>query len=504
MPSREEIQKSLESVRQDKRFFGHPRGLATLFFTEFGERFSYYGMRALLIYYMTHKVLEGGLGFADAKAGSVYGLYVSMVYLLCLGGGWVADRITGQRKAVVIGGFMIALGEFCLVAPTETSFYSGLVLLMMGTGMLKGNVSTIVGQLYAPGDPRRDAGFSIFYMGINLGAMLSPILCGLVAKYYGWRMGFALAGIGMLAGLAQYAIFHKHLGSAGLYPASTGDPVQDSRQKRQAILFVGGGLGLFAILAILGGMGVIEFSATAISSGLGWVLVAISTAVFSWLIFGSGWTPEERKSSAAILVLFVSSALFWASFEQAGSTLSLFAERSTDRHVFGWIFPPAWFQNVEATFVVLLAPVFAWLWLKLARRGKEPSSPAKFAWALVFGAAAFAILIPASMIAIRGTQVALWWLIGTYFLQALGELSLSPVGLSAVSKLAPVRIQGFTMGIWFLSTSIGNWMAGHATSFYASMSLPTFFATVAGFTLVVALALTMVIKPTVRLMPGMK
>src|SRR5579862_5479340 len=298
--------KSLEAVRQDRSFFGHPRGLATLFFTEFGERFSYYGMRGLLIYYMTHKVAEGGLGFGDAKAGSVYGLYTAMVYLLCLGGGWVADRITGQRTAVVIGGFMIAIGEFCLVVPTETSFYCGLVLLMMGTGMLKGNVSTIVGQLYAPGDVRRDSGFSIFYMGINSGALLSPILCGLVAQYYGWRMGFALAGVGMILGLVQYAIFHHHLGSVGQHPASTGDPEKDRQQKRNAIVAVGAGLGVFALLAVLGAAGVIEFTATAISKGLGWVLLAITVSVFSWLIFGSGWTPEERKRSSAILVLFAS------------------------------------------------------------------------------------------------------------------------------------------------------------------------------------------------------
>src|SRR5579862_5938048 len=210
--------KSLEAVRQDRSFFGHPRGLATLFFTEFGERFSYYGMRGLLIYYMTHKVAEGGLGFGDAKAGSVYGLYTAMVYLLCLGGGWVADRITGQRTAVVIGGFMIAIGEFCLVVPTEVSFYCGLVLLMMGTGMLKGNVSTIVGQLYAPGDPRRDAGFSIFYMGINIGALVSPLICGYVGEKISWRLGFGVAGVGMLLGVIQYALGGKYLGSAGLHP----------------------------------------------------------------------------------------------------------------------------------------------------------------------------------------------------------------------------------------------------------------------------------------------
>jgi POT family proton-dependent oligopeptide transporter len=500
-----EDQQSLNAVQADTSFFGHPRGLATLFFTEMWERFSYYGMRAILIFYMVHKIGEGGLGFGDSKAGSVYGLYTSMVYLLCLGGGWIADRVTGQRRAVLIGGIFIAAGEFCLVVPSEISFYAGLVLLMMGTGLLKGNVSTIVGQLYAKGDPRRDSGFSIFYMGINIGALISPIFCGWVGETISWRLGFGLAGVGMLAGLIQYVLQGKYLGSAGLHPASTGDAALDRRQKRNATLAVGGGLGIFAVLGVLGATGALAFTATAISDGVGWVQLAISVAVFSWLLLGGGWSQEERKRSAAILVLFVASALFWASFEQAGSTLSLFAERNTDRHLpFGFLFPASWFQFVQPIFVVALAPVFAWLWIALNRRRLEPPSPGKFTLGLVFAGLAFAILVPAAQVASKGTQVAMWWLIGTYFLQTLGELSLSPVGLSAMSKLAPDRAAGFMMGIWFLSISIGNWLAGKAVSLSASMPMPTLFGAVAGFSIVAALALAVLIKPTVKLMSGVK
>ena len=500
-----EDRQSLNAVQADTSFFGHPRGLATLFFTEMWERFSYYGMRAILIFYMVHKISEGGLGFGDAKAGSVYGLYTSMVYLLCLGGGWIADRVTGQRRAVLIGGIFIAAGEFCLVVPSEVSFYAGLVLLMMGTGLLKGNVSTIVGQLYARGDARRDSGFSIFYMGINIGALISPIFCGWVGETISWRWGFGLAGIGMLAGLVQYVLQGKYLGSAGLHPASTGNAELDRRQKRNATLAVGGGLGFLAVLGILGATGVLALTATAISDGVGWVQLAISVAVFSWLLLGGGWSPEERKRSGAILVLFVASALFWASFEQAGSTLSLFAERNTDRHLaFGFLFPASWFQFVQPIFVVALAPVFAWLWIALNRRRLEPPSPGKFTLGLVFAGLAFAILVPAAQAATKGTQVAMWWLIGTYFLQTLGELSLSPVGLSAMSKLAPDRAAGFMMGIWFLSISIGNWLAGKAVSLSASMAMPTLFGAVAGFSMVAALALAVLIKPTVRLMSGVK
>jgi len=488
----------------DTRFFGHPRGLATLFFTEMWERFSYYGMRAILILFMTDKIVHGGLGFNDDKAGAVYGLYVSMVYLLCLGGGWVADRITGQRRAVLVGGIFISLGEFCLVAPSELSFYAGLVLLMMGTGLLKGNVSTIVGQLYGKGDPRRDSGFSLFYMGINLGALISPIICGYVGEKISWRLGFGVAGLGMLLGLAQYLWGSRHLGSAGLYPATTGNAERDQRQKRNAWLAVGGGLGVFALLGLLGAAGVVQFTATGIANGEGWALLGISLVVFAWMIGSGGWSVEERKRSTAILVLFVASALFWASFEQAGSSLNLFAERDTNRMVLGWEFPAGWFQFVQPIFVVVLAPVFAWIWLAMGRKGLEPSSPAKFSLGLLWAGLAFAILVPAAQMTGHGAQVGIWWLTGTYFLQTLGELCLSPVGLSAMTKLAPDRAQGFVMGIWFLSTSIGNWLAGKAVSLEASMALPTLFGSVAAFSIVAAVLLALMIRPTVRLMAGVK
>jgi POT family proton-dependent oligopeptide transporter len=500
--------RSLDAIQADTSFFGHPRGLATLFFTEMWERFSYYGMRALLILYMVDKVAHGGLGFGDVKAGSIYGLYTSMVYLLCLGGGWIADRVTGQRRAVLMGGIFIAAGEFCLMLPSEISFYTGLVLLMMGTGLLKGNVSTIVGQLYARNDTRRDSGFSIFYMGINTGALISPIFCGWVGERISWRWGFGLAGLGMLAGLIQYVLGYKHLGTAGLHPASTGDAVRDRKQRNDALLAVGGVIGVIALLAILSALGVLPITATKVGDALGWIELAIAIVVFSWLLGGKGWTTEERKRSAAVLVLFVASALFWASFEQAGSTLNLFAERNTDRALpfptpFN-LFPASWFQTVEPVFVVVLSPVAAWIWLSLARRKKEPSSPAKFALGLLFAGLAFALLVPPASRVAFGEQAALWWLMGTYLLQALGELCLSPIGLSATSKLAPDRAAGFMMGIWFVSIAIGNWLAGYAVSLSVKMSMPSVFGAVAMFSIAAALVLALLIKPTVRLMLGVK
>jgi POT family proton-dependent oligopeptide transporter len=502
MPPSANPDSALEAARADSSFFGHPRGLATLFMTEMFERFSYYGMRAILILFMVASVDKGGLGFADQKAGSVYGLYTAMVYLMCLGGGWIADRITGQRKAVLIGGVLIACGEFALVVPGEAFFYLGLVLLMAGTGMLKGNVSTIVGQLYAPGDLRRDSGFSIFYMGINIGALISPLICGYVAERISWRLGFGVAGLGMLLGLIQYMITSRHLGSAGLHPASTGDPERDRRDRKSAIVGVSAGVGVLALLGVLAALGVIVLSPTAISAGLGWCLLAISVVVFSWLIFFGDWSPVERKRCAAILVLFVASALFWAAFEQAGSSLNLFAERFTNCNILGFDFPASWYQSVQPVFVVALAPVFAWLWLAMGKR--QPPSPGKFLFGLLFGGLAFLILVPAANMTLGGAKVGPWWLIGTYFLQTLGELCLSPVGLSAMTKLAPERAAGFMMGIWFLSTSIGNWLAGNAVTLSASMSLPTMFSSVGWFSIGAAVVLGLLIKPTMRLMQGVK
>ncbi len=339
-------------------------------------------------------------------------------------------------------------------------------------------------------------------MGINLGALLAPIFCSYVAEKINWRLGFAVAGFGMLLGLVQFLWGSRHLGDAGLHPATTGDPARDRVQKRNASLAVGAFAGVFLLIGVLGATGVVAVAT--LSEGLGWALLLISVVVFSWLLLSKDWTPEERRRSAAVLVLFVSSALFWASFEQAGSSLNLFAAEKTNRFIGTWEFPAGWFQFVQPIFVVTLAPVFAWIWLSMARKRVEPSSPAKFTLGLLFAGLAFAILVPAAQMTMTGTKVAIWWLVGTYFLQTLGELCLSPVGLSAMTKLAPDRAAGFMMGIWFLSTSVGNWLAGQSLSLYASMPLPKVFGAVAGFTFAAAVVLALLIRPTVRLMSGVK
>src|SRR5437763_352341 len=267
---------------------------------------------------MVAPVNKGGLGFDVAKSGAIYGLYTAMVYLVSLPGGWIADRILGQRRAVLYGGIVIALGHFSMAVPGLATFYLGLALIVVGTGLLKPNISTMVGQLYGAYDYRRDAGFSIFYMGINIGAFLSPIFCGYVGEHFSWRLGFGLCGLGMLAGLAQYAVMGRHLGQAGLHPASSGNPAEDRRQKRTAVRALGAGAAILVLIAVLGATGIVPLDANVISDGLGWCLLGISALVFAWLIFFGEWSAEERKRSAAILVLFISSALFWAAFEQAG------------------------------------------------------------------------------------------------------------------------------------------------------------------------------------------
>src|SRR6185436_19980703 len=361
----------------DRAFFGHPRGLSTLFFTEMWERFSYYGMRALLILFMTASVSTGGLGFDTAAAGAVYGLYTSMVYMSTLPGGWIADRVIGQRRAVLYGGILIACGHFSMAFPSLSTFYLGLFLIVIGTGLLKGNVSVIVGQLYSKGDIRRDAGFSIFYMGINLGAFIAPLVCGWLGQEVSWHLGFAAAGVGMTLGVIQYVLGGKNLGTAGLYPAPAESPEAAERLQRNALI-----TGV-ALLAVLGGFGfgaytgAIPITAKQVADGAGVMLLLIVVFFFGWLFTSSNWTAEERKKLYVIGVLFLAAALFWSVFEQAGSTLNLFADRNTYNNFFGFDFQSSWFQSMNSLFLIIFAPIMALLWVRMSARGNEPSSPMK-------------------------------------------------------------------------------------------------------------------------------
>ncbi len=486
----------------DRGFFGHPKGLSTLFFTEMWERFGYYGMRGLLILFMTAPAAAGGLGFSVAKAGAIYGIYTSMVYLASLPGGWIADRILGQQRAVLVGGLIMSVGYLTLSAPGLAPFYTGLVLVVLGTGLLKPNISTIVGQLYSPEDRRRDAGFSIFYMGINLGAFLAPLVCGFVGETYNYRWGLALAGVGMVIGLVTFVRGRPRLGEAGLHPAAPKEEAERAAVRRK-LYRAGLGLALVVVAAVAGeAAGLYELTAEVVVNLVGLFLFAVVIALFGWMFFAGDWTPVERKRLIAILVLFLVSCFFWSVFEQAGSTLNLFAKQDTERLLFGFEFPASWLQSLNSFFIWTLAPVFAWLWMRLGPR--EPSSPAKFAWGMVLVGAGFLVLVPPALGVQGGEKAAFHWLLLTYLLHTMGELCLSPVGLSAVTKLAPARVAGMMMGVWFVSISMGNYLGGRIASVYEAFPLPLLFGVVGGFAVAVGLVLALFVKPIVRLMGGVK
>ena len=505
-------QPGLGDPASDKAFFGHPRGLATLFFSEMWERFSYYGMRGFLLLYMTASASVGGMGLDAATAAPIYGMYTSMVYLANLPGGWVADRLIGQRRAVLYGGILIAAGHFSLAIAATGMFYLGLMLIVLGTGLLKPNISVIVGQLYPQKDVRRDAAFSLFYMGINLGAFLGPLITGYLAqndafraRLLGWGMdpnsawhwGFGAAGVGMTLGLIQYVLGARALGSAGLKTVSTGDTAKDAQMRSRALMILG--IGVAALLLFGAGIatGVLPFAIQQIVDAYTWVLFGITFAFFGWLFLAGKWTVEERKRLYLIVVFFVAAAMFWAVFEQAGSTLNLFADRSTRNVAFGWEFPSSWWQSVNAMLIFILAPLFAWLWVRLGKN--DPSTPTKFAVGLIGVGLGFLVLVPGAQIALTGAKVGVGWLFMVYLIHTVAELCLSPVGLSAMTKLAPARIVSQMMGVWFLGASIGNFLGGQAASFYETMELPTLLMAVAVLPILAGIVMLAVRKPFTRL-----
>ena len=479
-------------------FFGHPRGLATLFFTEMWERFSYYGMRAILILFMT-AVAAGanpGLGFDDGKAAAVYGLYVAMVYLMALPGGWIADKLWGTRKAVFVGGCLIAAGHFSMAIPIVPTFYTGLGLIVLGTGLLKPNISAMVGDLYPEGGARRDAGFSIYYMGINLGAFIGPLGCGLLGENYNWHLGFSLAGIGMVAGLIQYRLGGDWLGTAGRFEPDVAEPALRDRA-RKFYLTLGGAFAVVVLVALLTWSGVLAVAITRVAQSLGVVIVGIAILYFAYLLLFGGHTPQEKKHLIVIFWLFILAAIFWSGFEQAGSSMNLFAERLTDRNVFGWEAPASWLQSVNPIFIILLAPVFGILWTWLDRKHANPSIPLKFALGLLGLAAGFFVLAWGAAQATAANPVTPAWLIVTYFLHTCGELSLSPVGLSSMTKLAPRGRVGQMMGVWFIAASLGNLIAGLVAGQLETLAPAILFRSVAmivGGAGVVALLLSPAVK----------
>ncbi|MCI0336767.1 MAG: peptide MFS transporter [Acidobacteria bacterium] len=474
----------VNSVEDTAGIGGHPKGLTTLFFTEMWERFSYYGMRALLTLYMVNS-----LGYDDKLASSIYGAYTGSVYLMSLPGGWIADNVLGTRRAVFVGGIIIALGHFSMALPTMWSFYLGLILIVLGTGLLKPNVSALVGSLYSENDQRRDAGFSIFYMGINLGAFIAPLVCGYLGQKISWHLGFGAAGIGMTFGLIQYVMGRDRLAHVGHPPRQPG-----AETKRKALL------GAVLMLVVSGAVIYLYFGPEIVRENRRFILIG-SLVVFLLWLFTSYLKPEEKKPVAVIVLLFVFSVIFWAVFEQAGSSFTLFGDRFTNRTVFGYEFPTSWYQICNAGFLILLAPVFSLLWIKLGDR--QPSSPMKFSLGLIFVGLGAALVALASLLLVNGSKVGPWWLVGVYLFHTIGELCLSPVGLSTTTKLAPARLAGLMMGVWFLSISFGNFFAGEAASNFSNdqQALVSLFLKVAAVPIAAGVIL-IVLTPFIRKMMG--
>ncbi len=422
-------------LQSDHSIFGHPRGLAVLFLTEMWERFSYYGMRSLLVYYMMKQLM-----FTQAQASNIYGLYTGFVYLTPFLGGILADRILGQRRTVILGGVLMAIGHFLMAF--QFSFFPALVFLILGNGAFKPNISTQVGNLYPPGDSRRDRAFLIFYVGINLGAMLSPFVCGTLGEVLGWHYGFAAAGVGMVIGLSIYL-----WGKSWLAP--------DNLTERKLA----------------------------------------SKKVFSPL------TSKESKRVWWLMALCLITVAFWAAYEQQGNTIALWADNYTDRLVFGWEFPASWYQSVNPFFILILTPFITSFWAGQSRKGTEPSAVSKMATGCFLLGGGFLVLVPAVWsYAAAETPVSMAWLVIFTLLATLGELYLSPVGLSLVTKMAPSSMVSMMMGIWLLSSFFGNYAAGFLGSYWEIMPKESFFFAMAIIAAVAGLTIRLIIKPLNRAM----
>ena len=443
-------------TNQHQQFFGHPRGLFLLFGTELWERFSYYAMRAILVLYLTDATLDGGLGWSTKDALDLYGLYTGLVYITPLIGGWLADNYLGQRRSILIGGALMAVGQFTLAMPADMlglgtvhTFYLGLALLIAGNGLFKPNISTMVGDLYQEGDNRRDGAFTIFYMGINLGALLAGVIAGSVTNEFGWKSGFIVAGIGMLISLVmQMSLAQSWLGDIGREPAAKRDLAIKKSSKKEPL------------------------------------------------------TKEEFDRIKVILVMSLFTIVFWAGFEQAGGLMNIYTQQYTDRMIGGFEVPAAWFQSLNPFFIITLAPLLAVLWVKLGRR--KPNSPVKFALAMFFIALGFLCMVGAVMEQGGDTTVktSMLWLVGAFFFHTLGELCLSPIGLSLVTKLAPLRLASLMMGAWFGCNAIANYVAGYVGSHVGELGAMAIFSGIAVTATVSGVILLLFSNTLVRWMHG--
>ena len=475
--------------------FGQPRALITLFMTEMWERFSYYGMRALLVLFMISPVADGGMGMGAAEATGIYAVYIALVYLTPLPGGWIGDRVLGARRTVLLGGAVIAAGHIVLAILGGSGLFLALFLIIIGTGLLKPNMTAMVGALYGTRENLRDAGFSIYYMGINLGAFLSPLICGYLGQEVSWELGFGVAAVGMVLALIQYVIGSRGMGEIGLRPEN---PLNTAERRRYGIFAI---IGLLvAIGAVILDLTVIHASSNAIELGITLVILLVPIAWFTRTLRSERSNPAQFNRVLMLLVLFIAAAVFWMVYDQAGSTVAIFAQEDTRNSLFGAGFPSSWFQSVNPLMIIILAPVFAGIWTALGVRGKQPGTAYKFAGGLFLVAVSMAVMVLAAQAAIDG-RVAAMWLIAVFAIQTLGELMLSPVGMAAATRLAQPNRVAQTLGVWFLATSVGDAIGGRLAGLYDSLGQPMYFGMLGAIVLVASLVILALARPLARLVP---
>ncbi len=512
-------------MNEDKRFFGHPMGLAVMFLTEMWERFGYYGMRAILLLFLIKETSTGALGLDVKEGTAIYALYVASVYLLTLPGGWIADNILGQKKSILYGGILITIGYAILAIPAGGSlplFYLGLITVACGTGLLKANISSIVGEFYDPKDSRRrDEAFSIFYMGINIGSTLGIAIVGYIGEKINWNLGFAAAAIAMFLGVIVFSVwggqYIKGYGEAPTAKLKTVESKDLGTGINKTVLY--GILAFlviyFGYLSLVGGINLgfatipaVDFtSAQGLAKAAQNFIITITIAYFAFILFGGGLNTVEKKRVIVLGVFFFAAALFWSGFEQAATSFQIFSERHSERTFFGWEMPSSWFQFFNALFIVTFAPIVNAIWAYLDKKGMNPSIPFKFGLGVLLMGIGFYIMEMGANVAITGVKASFWFLSFTYVIHTIGELCLSPVGLSAFTKLAPRQYVSQFMGIWFVAASLGNLIAGlFAGNFDESnlQAMPSLFHQVFLFGTISGLVLLVFYKPIEKWMGGIK
>lgn len=479
----------------ERTFLGQPRALITLFMTELWERFSYYGMRALLVLFLIAPASNGGLGMSAAAAAGIYGIYVALVYLTPLPGGWLGDRLLGPRRAVIVGGVVIAAGHIVLAGLGGTGLFLALLLIVVGTGLLKPNMTAMVGELYDEHDELRDAGFSFYYMGINLGAFLSPLVCGYLGQEVSWELGFAVAALGMFLGLGQFVIGMRGMGNLGVAPDN---PMDDNGRRS---FYRKCGVGAVVVAAI------VAFDLLVLKASADVIELLITVVILIVPIVWFGRTLKRERSNRTqfnkvlvLLALFAAAAVFWMVYDQAGSTLSIFAEQDTRNTFLGIDFPSSWFQSVNPIAIIIMAPILGGVWTWMAARGRQPSTAIKFSLGLFLVAVSMGVMVLAAEASIDG-KVAAMWLFAVYSIQTLGELLVSPIGMSAATRLAPPDAVSQTLGVWFLATSVGDAIGGRLAGLYDSLGHAEYFALLGVIILIASIAMLALAKPLGRLAP---